>query len=229
MIFRQLIDYPSFTYTYLIASNKTKEAVLIDPVKSEIEKYQQLFKELDLKLIMIIDTHTHADHITASGMLREQYQCDIAMSDQSDVKGITRRLSDGDDLVFGEIRIQVIATPGHTPDSICLRMSDRVMTGDTLFIRGTGRTDFQTGDPFTQYKALTEKLLSLPGDTLVYPGHDYRGMTVSTIDEERRSNPRLQVKSSDEYATMMNNLNLPAPKMIDVAVPANLHCGLKDK
>ncbi len=226
MIFRQLFDQTSSTYTYLIGDAVTRQSVIIDPVLEKLEQYLQFIKELDLELIASIDTHTHADHITASGKLREALQCEIVMGEQSKVHGITQHIADGETLCFGELMLTAIYTPGHTDDCYSFAMPDRVFTGDTLFIRGTGRTDFQSGDPYQAYDSIINKLFRLPKNTLVYPGHDYCGRTVSSIDEEQRFNPRLQVKSAAEYAKIMAKLNLAKPKLIDIAVPANQRCGI---
>lgn len=226
MIFRQLFDHASFTYTYLIGSRKGGEALIIDPVLEKVDHYLQLFEQLDLKLVKAIDTHLHADHITGLGALRDKTHCITMMGEKSKVDVVSMRVADGDKVGIEGISLQAIYTPGHTDDSYCFVMEDRVFTGDTLFIRGTGRTDFQNGDARAQYDSIFKRLLGLPDDTLVYPGHDYKGDTVSSIGEERAYNPRLQVSSADEYAALMNALNLPNPRMMDVAVPANLHVGL---
>lgn len=227
MIFRQLFDNTSFTYTYLVGSRKGGEALIIDPVLEHVDHYLRLFRELDLKLVKAIDTHLHADHVTGLGKLRDRTHCITLMGEKSKVDVVSMRVADGDSVKIEGISMQAIYTPGHTDDSYCFLMGDRVFTGDTLFIRGTGRTDFQNGDAGAQYDSIFNRLLTLPGDTLVYPGHDYKGDTVSTIDEERAFNPRLQVSSRHQYVDMMNNLNLPNPRLMDVAVPANLHIGLR--
>ncbi len=226
MIFRQLFDNVSSTYTYLIASRRGGEALIIDPVLDKVDRYLQLLTELDLKLVKAIDTHVHADHMTGMGALRDRTRCVTVMGEQSSVDVVSVRLGDGDRIDIEGVTLRALYTPGHTDDSYSFAMKDRVFTGDTLLIRGTGRTDFQNGDPMAQYDSLFNKLLKLPDDTLVYPAHDYKGDTVSTIAEERAFNPRLQVASRDEYIDLMNNLNLPNPKMMDVAVPVNLRVGL---
>jgi sulfur dioxygenase len=225
MIFRQLFDSVSGTYTYLLASRRGGEALIIDPVLEKAERYLQLIKELDLKLVKAVDTHLHADHITGLGALRDRTQCITVMGDRSNVDVVSMRLSEGDRLTIEGVALDVLYTPGHTDDSYSFRMADRVFTGDTLLIRGTGRTDFQNGDPRAQYDSIFNKLLRLPDETLVFPAHDYKGETVTTIGEEKTFNPRLKVKSVDEYVALMNNLNLPNPKMMDVAVPANMRVG----
>jgi sulfur dioxygenase len=226
MIFRQLFDTTSSTYTYLIAGRRGGEALIVDPVLERVDRYIKLLDELDVKLVKAIDTHLHADHITGLGALRDRTQCVTMMGEQSDVDVVSVRIIDGDVVAIGALDIKVVYTPGHTQDSYSFLMDDRVFTGDTLFIRGTGRTDFQQGDAAAQYDSLFNKLLKLPDDTLVYPGHDYKGDTVSTIGEEKRFNPRLQVNSVEEYVHIMDNLNLQNPKMMDVAVPANMHIGM---
>jgi len=226
MIFRQLFEQVSGTYSYLLASRRGGEALIIDPVLEKVDRYLQLMEELDLKLVKAVDTHLHADHITGLGALRDRTHCITVMGEQSQVDVVSMRLSDGDSLRIEGISLEAIYTPGHTDDSYSFRMDDRVFTGDTLLIRGTGRTDFQNGDAAQQYDSIFNRLLKLPDETLVYPAHDYKGDTVSTIAEERAHNPRLHVKSLDEYVRIMNRLNLSNPKMMDVAVPANKHQGL---
>lgn len=226
MIFRQFIDYESNTYTYLISSGIGREAIIIDPVKEQVPRYLKLLDELQLKLIITIDTHTHADHITGTGTLHQQLNCAILMGEQTQAECVTIKAKENDTINIDGLTLTCVYTPGHTDDSYSYVMKDRVFTGDTLLIRGTGRTDFQSGDPYQQYDSIFNKLLRLPEDTLVYPAHDYKGMTSSTIGEEKKTNPRLQVNSPDEYANIMNNLHLDKPKKFDVAVPANLLCGL---
>ena len=226
MIFRQLFDGVSSTYSYLIASRHGGEALIIDPVLERVDRYIQLLNELDIRLIKAIDTHLHADHITGLPALRERTQCITVMGEQTKADVVSIRVSDGDRVDIEGLSLDVLYTPGHTDDSYSYLMSDRVFTGDTLLIRGTGRTDFQNGDPRAQYDSIFGKLLKLPDETLVYPAHDYKGDTVSTIGEERAFNPRLQVKSVQEYVELMNSLNLPNPKLMDVAVPTNMRVGL---
>jgi len=226
MIFRQLFDATSGTYTYLLASRRGGEALIIDPVLEKVDRYLQLMRELDLKLVKAVDTHLHADHITGLGALRDRTQCITVMGEQSGVDVVSMRLADGDRLGIEGLSLDVFYTPGHTDDSYSYVMADRVFTGDTLLIRGTGRTDFQNGDARAQYESIFGRLLKLPDETLVYPAHDYKGDTVSTIAEEKACNPRLQVTSVDEYVALMNGLNLSNPKMMDVAVPANMRQGL---
>jgi glyoxylase-like metal-dependent hydrolase (beta-lactamase superfamily II)/rhodanese-related sulfurtransferase len=226
MIFRQLFDQTSGTYSYLMASRKGGEALIIDPVLEKVDRYLQLVQELDLKLVKAVDTHIHADHITGLGALRDRTHCITVMGEQAKVDVVSMRVSEGDKLTIEGVALDVLYTPGHTDDSYSFLMGDRVFTGDTLLIRGTGRTDFQNGSARAQYDSLFNKLLKLPDETLVFPAHDYKGDTVSTIGEEKRFNPRLQVKSVDEYVDLMSKLNLPNPKMMDVAVPANMRQGL---
>jgi sulfur dioxygenase len=226
MIFRQLFDSTSGTYTYLLASRQGGEALIIDPVLEKVDRYLQLVRELDLKLVKAVDTHLHADHITGLGALRDRTHCVTVMGEQTHADVVSMRVAEGDRIEIEGVRLDVLYTPGHTDDSYSFRLDDRVFTGDTLLIRGTGRTDFQNGDPRAQYDSIFNKLLKLPDATLVFPAHDYKGETVSTIGEEKLFNPRLKVKSMDEYAELMNSLNLPNPKMMDVAVPANMHVGL---
>src|SRR5215204_5358587 len=225
MIFRQLFDSVSGTYSYLLASRQGGEALIIDPVLERVDRYLQLVSELDLKLVKAVDTHLHADHITGLGALRDRTRCITVMGEQTKADVVSMRLAEGDKLSVEGLALDVLYTPGHTDDSYSFVMGDRVFTGDTLLIRGTGRTDFQNGDPRMQYESLFGKLLKLPDETMIFPAHDYKGDTVSTVGEEKAFNPRLQVKSVDEYADLMNNLKLPNPKMMDVAVPANIHIG----
>src|SRR5208282_2666704 len=229
MIFRQLFDSTSGTYSYLLASRHGGEALIIDPVLERVDRYLQLVRELDLRLVKAVDTHLHADHITGLGALRDRTHCITVMGEQTKADVVSMRVAEGDRIAIEGLRLDVLYTPGHTDDSYSFRLSDRVFTGDTLLIRGTGRTDFQNGDPRAQYDSIFNKLMKLPDDTLVYPAHDYKGETVSTIGEEKFFNPRLKVKSVDEYVDLMSNLKLPNPKMMDVAVPANMHLGLRQQ
>src|SRR3954452_21423989 len=226
MIFRQLFDSTSGTYSYLLASRCGGEALIIDPVLEKVDRYLQLLRELDLKLVKAVDTHLHADHITALGALRDHTQCITVMGEQSEVDVVSMRVTEGDKIEIEGVALDVLYTPGHTDDSYSFLMADRVFTGDTLLIRGTGRTDFQNGSARAQYDSIFNRLLKLPDETMVFPAHDYKGDTVSTIGEEKRFNPRLQVRSVDEYVTLMNNLKLPNPKLMDVVLPANMHVGL---
>src|ERR1700753_1481026 len=226
MIFRQLFDSVSSTYSYVLASRRGGEALIIDPVLEKVERYLKLMEELDLRLVKAVDTHMHADHITGLGALRDRTHCITVMGEQSKVDVVSMRVSEGDKLTIEGVALDVLYTPGHTDDSYSFLMHDRVFTGDTLLIRGTGRTDFQNGSARAQYDSIFNRLLKLPDETMVFPAHDYKGDTVSTIGEEKRCNPRLQVSSIDEYVELMNNLNLPNPKLMDVGVPANMHVAL---
>jgi sulfur dioxygenase len=229
MIFRQLFDSTSGTYTYLLASRHGGEALIIDPVLERIDRYLQLVRELDLKLVKAVDTHLHADHVTGLGALRDRTHCITVMGEHTKADVVSMRVTEGDRVQIEGLSLDVLYTPGHTDDSYSFLLDDRVFTGDTLLIRGTGRTDFQNGDPRAQYDSIFNKLLKLPEETLLYPAHDYKGETVSTIGEEKFFNPRLRVKSVDEYVDLMNNLKLPNPKMMDVAVPANMRVGLRQE
>jgi len=226
MLFRQLFDVSSSTYSYLIAGRRGGEALIIDPVLEKVDRYVALLNDLDLRLVKAIDTHLHADHVTGLGALRDRTRCVTVMGEMTTADVVSMRVAEGDVIEIDGVRLDVLYTPGHTDDSYSFVMPDRVFSGDTLLIRGTGRTDFQNGDPRAQYDSIFGKLLKLPEATLLYPAHDYKGDTVSTIGEERARNPRLQVRSVDEYADLMNNLKLPNPKLMDVAVPANRHIGL---
>jgi glyoxylase-like metal-dependent hydrolase (beta-lactamase superfamily II)/rhodanese-related sulfurtransferase len=226
MIFRQLFDSVSGTYSYLLASRAGGEALILDPVLEKVDRYCQLLRELDLKLVKAVDTHLHADHVTGLGELRDRMQCVTIMGEQSKADVVAMRVADGDKVTIEGLCLGVMYTPGHTDDSYSYLMGDRVFTGDTLLIRGTGRTDFQNGSARAQYDSIFNRLLKLPDETMVFPAHDYKGDTVSTIGEEKRYNPRLQVRSIDEYVELMDNLNLPNPKLMDVVVPANMHVGL---
>lgn len=228
MIFRQLFDRETYTYTYILGCEETRETVIIDPVRFNVQQYLKLLKELDLKLIYAMDTHVHADHVTAAGILRKETGCDIVIGGESKANCATKKVFDNDIIRFGKCEIKAIYTPGHTDDSYSFLMNDRVFTGDTLLIRGSGRTDFQNGDSFAAYNSITKKLLALPDETIIYPGHDYNGLTSSTIAEEKKHNPRLQVKSAEEYKKLMDGLKLAPPNYMNIAVPANLNCGLKD-
>ena len=227
MIFRQLFDHKSSTYTYLLAERAGGEALLIDPVDENTDQYVRLLNALDVKLVLAVDTHIHADHVTALGSLAAKTDCVTAMGEASGVECVSVRFSEGEKLRVDNLHLDILYTPGHTDDSYSFLLPDRVFTGDTLLIRGTGRTDFQNGDPAAQYDSLFGKLLTLPPDTFVYPAHDYNGMTVSTIGEELRHNPRLQVGSRQAYIEQMNALDLKDPELMDIAVPANRCCGIR--
>lgn len=232
MIFRQLFEHESSTYTYLIGCSQTRAAVLIDTVKSQLPMYLQLLAELNLNLVAVLDTHTHADHITAAGALRDATGALTYLGAEANSDCVSKPLHHEAIIPVGQLAITALHTPGHTPDSYSFILKaggqTYAFTGDTLLIRGTGRTDFQNGSAQSQYSSLFNCLLQLPPDTWVYPGHDYKGWTVSTIAEEKAHNPRLQVKTAAEYVKLMNELNLPNPKLMDVAVPANQACGQED-
>ncbi|WP_461483308.1 MBL fold metallo-hydrolase [Porticoccus sp.] len=229
MLLRQLFDRETWTYTYLVADEKSRESLLIDPVVERMPCYRQLLKELELKLAYALDTHVHADHVTALGSLREEYGCETLINDHALMNCASKKITDGEQITLGELAFTSIYTPGHTDDSMCFYVkADKegyLFTGDTLFIRGCGRTDFQNGDAGQLYDSLQTLLDNYPEDTWVYPAHDYKGWTRSTLGEERRFNPRLQVADKSAFIELMNNLDLPNPKFMDVAVPANLSCG----
>jgi sulfur dioxygenase len=229
MIFRQLFERESSTYTYLVACEQTREAVLIDTVSSQVAQYLQLLTELNLRLIYVLDTHTHADHITGAGALRDATGAPTLLGQEAHSACVSQSMRDGDLITIGSLKLRVIHTPGHTDDSYSFVLEHQgevfAFTGDTLLIRGTGRTDFQNGSAADQYYSLVHSLLALPDHTWVYPGHDYKGWTVSTIGEEKAHNPRLQVRDIDAYVALMNNLKLPNPALMDLAVPANRACG----
>ena len=222
MIFEQLFDTKSSTYTYIIASGKGREALVIDPVIEKTDEYIEVLKNLELKLVKVIDTHIHADHITGLNELNKRTNCTRIMGEKSKSEVVDLKVNDNENIKLENIELKALYTPGHTDCSYSYLMDDRVFTGDTLLINGTGRTDFQSGSPYDAYDSLFNKLLKLPEKTLVFPAHDYNGKKNSTIGTEKNNNPRLQVSSKDEYAEIMNNLKLPNPKMLDIAVPANL-------
>ena len=222
MIFKQLFDQKSSTYTYIIASSEGREALIIDPVLEHTDQYINLLNKLELKLVKVIDTHIHADHITGLNELSERTSCTKIMGDNSKSEVVDLRVKEDENVKIDNINLKVMYTPGHTDCSYSYFMNDRVFTGDTLLINGTGRTDFQNGNARQQYDSIFNKLLKLPENSMVYPAHDYNGKKHSTIGSERKNNPRLQVNSVDQYVEIMNNLKLANPKMMDVAVPANL-------
>ena len=222
MIFNQLFDVKSSTYTYIIASDKGREALIIDPVIENTEEYLNLLNELNLKLVKVIDTHIHADHVTGLNELSKRTNCTKIMGEKSKSEVVDIKVKEDDKVKIDNIELKTIYTPGHTDCSYSFLMNDRVFTGDTLLINGTGRTDFQNGNAEDQYDSLFNKLLKLPEKILVYPAHDYNGKKFSTIESEKKNNPRLQVNSISQYVDIMNNLNLANPKMMDIAVPANV-------
>ena len=222
MIFEQLFDTKSSTYTYIVSSGKGREALIIDPVIENTNKYIRILKNLDLKLVKVIDTHIHADHISGLNELSKRTKCSKIMGEHSSSEVVDIRVKDNEKIKIENIELISIYTPGHTDCSYSFLMSDRVFTGDTLLINGTGRTDFQNGNVLDQYESIFNKLLKLPEKTLVYPAHDYNGKRYSTIIDEKNNNPRLQVTSAEEYTEIMNKLILKDPEMMDIAVPANI-------
>ena len=222
MVFNQFFDPVSSTFTYLISSGKGREALIIDPVLENTNDYILFLKKLDLKLVKVIDTHIHADHISGLKELHKQTNCATLMGEQSLSEVVTVKVKDNEKIKIENIELTSMYTPGHTDCSYSFFMKDRIFTGDTLLINGTGRTDFQNGNPIDQYHSLFDRILKLPEKTFVYPAHDYKGKKVSTIGDEKKNNPRLKVNSVDQYADIMNKLNLANPKMMDVAVPANI-------
>jgi sulfur dioxygenase len=229
MLFRQFFDRDSSTYTYLLASGHGREALIIDPVKAQVSHYLAAIEALELRLVSAIDTHTHADHITGLGDLRGSTGCTTLMGEFTQAECVSRHVHEGELLDVDGVQLQAIYTPGHTNESFSfvLRPSqpNAVFTGDVLLIRGSGRTDFQGGDPSRSWDSIVNKLFRLPDDTVLYPAHDYKGWTASSIGEEKRHNPRLAGKTEAEYVAIMQNLKLPNPQMMDIAVPANLACG----
>jgi glyoxylase-like metal-dependent hydrolase (beta-lactamase superfamily II) len=225
MIFRQLFDKSSSTYTYLIASDKGREALIIDPVLENINIYIESLKELDLKLVKVIDTHIHADHITGAAQLSQKTNCCTIMGEHTPAESVQIKVKENEIVEIDKLKIKTIYTPGHTSDSYSFLMNNILFSGDTLLINGTGRTDFQNGNAKDAYNSIFNKLLKLPEETILYPGHDYNGKKMSTIGNEKKFNPRLQVNSENEYEEIMNNLNLPKPKLMDINVPRNIKLG----
>ena len=225
MIFRQVFDNKSSTYTYLIASAKGREAVIIDPVIENVESYIKLLNELDLKLVKVIDTHIHADHVTGASKLKQATNCFTIMGEHTPADSVEIKVKDDEIIKIDQIEIKAMYTPGHTSDSYSFLMDNYLFSGDTLLINGTGRTDFQNGSSKDAYNSLFNKLLKLPDDTLLYPGHDYNGKLSSTIGKEKEHNPRLQVENVDQYIEIMSNLNLSKPQMIDQNISRNLKLG----
>ena len=225
MIFKQVFDQKSSTYTYLIASSEGREALIIDPVLENVDSYIKLLSELDLKLVKVIDTHIHADHVTAAAKLKDITQCSTIMGEHTPAETVEIKVKDDEYINLDNLKIRAMYTPGHTSDSYSFLMDNYLFSGDTLLINGTGRTDFQNGNAKDAYNSIFNKLLKLPEDTLLYPAHDYKGEKVSTIGKEKKFNPRLQVSSVDEYIDIMNNLNLKKPVEIDTNVSKNIKLG----
>ena len=226
MIFKQVFDKKSSTYTYIIASAKGREALIIDPVLENVEDYIKILNQLNLKLVKVIDTHIHADHVTGAGKLRDKTKCVTIMGEHTPTDAVEVKVKDDEIIKLDKLNFRAIYTPGHTSDSFCFVMDKYLFSGDTLLINGTGRTDFQNGSSTDAYNSIFNRLLKLPDDTLLYPAHDYKGETVSTIGKEKRSNPRLQVRNVDEYIEIMNNLDLKKPEKIDYNVTSNLKLGI---
>ena len=226
MIFKQLFDNKSSTYTYIISSGQGREALIIDPVIENVTGYINVFKELDLKLVKVIDTHIHADHITGASTLRDQTKCITIMGEQTPAETVEVKVKDEEIIKLDKLKIKALYTPGHTSDSYSFLMDKYLFSGDTLLINGTGRTDFQNGNSKDAYNSLFNKLLKLPDETLLYPAHDYNGETVSTIGKEKKFNPRLQVRNVEEYVEIMKNLNLKKPAEIDFNIASNLKLGV---
>ena len=225
MIFKQVFDTKTSTYTYLIASAKGREAVIIDPVLENVDSYINLLKELDLRLVKVIDTHIHADHVTGATKLKEATNCTTIMGEHTPADAVEIKVKDNDRIYIDDLSIKSIYTPGHTSESYSFLLNNCLFSGDTLLINGTGRTDFQNGSSKDSYHSIFDKLLKLPEDTLLYPGHDYNGKKVSTIGNEKKFNPRLQVNNVDEYIEIMSNLNLSKPELMDSNVSRNIKLG----
>ena len=225
MIFKQVFDTKTSTYTYLIASAKGREAIIIDPVLENVEDYISILKQLDLKLVKVIDTHIHADHITGASKLKQATNCTTIMGEHTPADTVEIKVKDQEIINIDNLKIKSMYTPGHTSDSYSFLLDNYLFTGDTLLINGTGRTDFQNGSSKDAYNSLFNNILKLPEETLVYPGHDYNGKFSSTIGKEKKYNPRLQVKSEDEYIDLMSKLNLAKPKLIDINVSRNIKLG----
>ena len=225
MLFKQLFDTNSSTFTYLIASSKGREALIIDPVLENVDRYINLLKDLNLKLVKVIDTHIHADHITGASKLNKETSCSIIMGEHTPAESVQIKIKDEEVINIDNLEIRAIHTPGHTEDSYSFLMNGYLFSGDTLLINGTGRTDFQGGNSEDSYNSIFNRLLKLPEETLLYPAHDYNGQTVSSIGKEKKFNPRLQVNSINEYIDIMNNLNLSKPKLMDINVASNIKLG----
>ena len=227
MIFKQFFDEQSSTYTYIIGSKKNKESLIIDSVAENVDEYFDFLNRNKLKLLFALDTHIHADHISGMSLLYEKTGCKLFMGEHTTAEGLTRKLQNNEELRVGDMIVKVIFTPGHTSDSYCFLIDDMLFTGDTLLIGETGRTDFQNGNSESAYNSLFNIILKFPDNTKIYPGHDYNGKKSSTVGNEKKTNPRLQVKSKEEYTNLMSKLNLPKPKKIDIAIPRNKKLGKK--
>ena len=225
MIFKQLFDTKSSTYTYLISSGNGREALIIDPVLENVSEYINILKELDLKLVKVIDTHIHADHVTGASKLKDITKCSTIMGDHTPAISVEIKVKDDEYINLDNIKIRAMYTPGHTSDSYSFLMNNYLFSGDTLLINGTGRTDFQNGNPKDAYNSIFNKLLKLPDETLLFPAHDYKGEKVSTIGKEKKQNPRLQVNSVNEYVEIMNNLNIKKPAELESNVSRNIKLG----
>ena len=225
MIFKQVFDKKSSTFTYLIASSEGREALIIDPVIENVDNYIQLLNELDLKLVKVIDTHIHADHVTGASKLKDKTKCITIMGDHTPADSVEIKVKDGELIKLDQLELRAIYTPGHTSDSFSFLMNNYLFSGDTLLINGTGRTDFQNGNAKDSYDSIFNKLLKLPDETLLYPAHDYKGENVSTIGKEKKLNPRLQVENVNQYIEIMNNLNLQKPASLDFNISSNLKLG----
>ncbi len=225
MHFKQIFDKKSSTFTYLIASSIGREALIIDPVLENVNEYIDLLKSLDLRLVKVIDTHIHADHVTGSSKLKEITKCSTIMGNYTPAETVEIKVKDDEFINLDDLKIKAMYTPGHTSDSFSFLMNNYLFSGDTLLINGTGRTDFQNGSAKDSYNSIFNKLLKLPEETLLYPGHDYKGKMVSTIGKEKKQNPRLQVDSVDEYIEIMSNLNLKKPAELEKNVSRNIKLG----
>ena len=225
MILKQVFDNKSYTYTYLIASSKGREAIIIDPVLENVHEYIELLNQLDLKLVKVIDTHIHADHVTGASKLKNETNCQTVMGEYTPADVVDFKVKDGEEIKIDQLKIKAIYTPGHTSDSFSFLLNNHLFSGDTLLINGTGRTDFQNGSSKDAYNSIFNKLLKLPEETLLYPGHDYNGKKVSTLGNEKKFNPRLQVNSVDQYIEIMSNLKLSEPNQIQFNVSRNIKLG----
>ena len=225
MIFKQLFDTKSSTYTYIISSGQGREALIIDPVIENVDDYLNILRILDLKLVKVIDTHIHADHITGASKLKQATSCITLMGEHTPAETVEIKVKDEEIIKLDQLEIKALHTPGHTSDSFSFLMNNYLFSGDTLLINGTGRTDFQNGSAKDAYNSIFNRLLKLPEETILYPGHDYNGEKTSTIGKEKKFNPRLQVNSVSEYEEIMNNLNLPKPKLMDINIPRNIKLG----